>query len=228
MSQVIHTSTIAYVDGYNLYHGIIDYRNIVPKGYQEFSKTRPWGNLLWLDLERFIKSYNFPNTNLEKIKFFEAPSFKPDSLKRQQIYKNALLSLSTMDETSFFGGEFKSNDVSCQACGATYTHHTEKKTDVLLAVELMRDFHLGLCDNAIIVSGDTDQIPTVEKISHDDPNFLVYIIFPPHRCPQELKNLVGSLNTRKIKYQRVVNNQFNDTLFVNGHEIKKPIAYFNS
>ena len=221
-------TTIAYVDGYNLYHGIIDRKNVVPDGCDKFSKERPWGDLLWLNLEKFINSYNLPYTKLEKIKFFEAPSFKPDSLKRQQIYKNALLSLKTIQADSFYGGEFKPHNVVCLFCEGAYIHHTEKRTDVSLAVELVSDFYTGVCESAVVVSGDADQCPAVEKILLANPDFKIYIIFPPHRRSKELALLVGSYKTRRVKYDRLLRNQFNDSLLVDGFEIKKPIEFLDT
>jgi uncharacterized LabA/DUF88 family protein len=217
-----NNKTIAYVDGYNLYHGIIDKRNVMPEGQSKFSEDRPWGNLLWLDLGNFIRSYKLPYTNLQKIKFFEAPSFKPDSLRRQQNYKNALLSLDTIDPDCFFGGEFKEHDVSCPHCCGTYTHHTEKQTDVSLAVEMLNDFYQKNCDSAIIVGGDTDQIPTIEKIKELDLQFKIYLITPPHRRPKELRRLVGFNNCRRVLYPRLKNFQLPDIVSVNGFDFHNP------
>jgi uncharacterized LabA/DUF88 family protein len=222
---VQYLRTYAYVDGYNLYHGIIDPRNKVPDGFNAHSKDRPWGNLLWLDLEKFIKSYNLPYVNLAKIKFFEAPSYKVSSLQRQQNYKNALLTLNTVDDQSFFGGEFKTNDIKCPNCGEKITHHTEKRTDVSIAVELMGDFYLGNCEAMVIIGGDTDFFPAIEKIMLFDPNFLIYIIFPPHRSSMIMKKLVGNNRCRKIDYKRLVRYQFPTRLVLDGHIIEKPIEY---
>lgn len=218
-------TAIAYVDGNNLYHGIIDRRNIPAKGYTPFTQQRPWGDLLWLNLESLIGAFSIPDIDLIKIKMFQAPSYKPDSLKRQQLYHNALMSLDTMDESSFFFGEFKPSMVRCSACGKEHVHYTEKRTDAAMSTEILSDFFLGNCDITIIVSGDSDQIPVIQKLRDHSPDRKVYAIFPPCRKSKDIYQLLGQDYCRKINYRILLQNQLADTLEVNGFKIEKPQAY---
>lgn len=216
---------IAYIDGLNLYHGVIDRKNIPSKGYKPFSAERPWGDLLWLNLESFINSYRIPNLELIKIKFFQAPSYKPDSLTRQQVYQNALLSLKTIDESSFFFGEFRPNISRCSNCGYEHVHYIEKRTDAAMSTEILSDFFLNNCDAIIIVGGDSDQIPVIEKIRALNPAKDVYVIFPPSRKSKAIYQMLGQKYCRNISHKMLVNNQLPDTLEVNGFKIEKPQEY---
>lgn len=216
---------IAYIDGNNLYHGIIDRRNIPTKGHEPFSKERPWGDLLWLNLEAFIRAYNFPDADLIKIKFFQALSFKPASKTRQQLYMNALHSLGTIDDSSFFYGEFKPIAMRCKKCGYEYIHHTEKKTDAAISTEILSDFYTNNCEVTIIIGGDSDQIPVIEKIKSLRAEHNIYVIFPPGRRSKAITNILGKEYCRNINYQKLLKNQFADKVIVNGYEITKPEEY---
>jgi len=216
---------IAYVDGNNLYHGIIDHRNIPARGYTPFSEERPWGDLLWLNLESLIKSYNIPNVDLVKIKMFQAPSYKPESLTRQQIYHNALLSLDTMDNSCFFFGEFKAHNVQCHTCGTEHVDHIEKKTDVAMSTEILSDFFLRNCDATIIVGGDSDQMPVIEKLKSVDPKREIFAIFPPFRKSLDIYRILGDDHCWKIDYRRLLKNQFSTIVIVNGFNAEKPKEY---
>ena len=218
-------SAYAYVDGYNLYHGIISKRNTTPPGFTPFNSDRPWGDLLWLNLESFINSFKLPNLILKKIKFFEAPSYKPHSLLRQQIYRNALLSLKTMDEDCFFGGSFKPNLIKCPTCESEFYNHIEKQTDVEISTEILYDYFQGNCDAIILISGDSDQIPVIKKIKKIQPDYDVYVIFPPSRKSDELASLLGRNNWKKATYYCLIQNQFNDPLLYDGKTINKPSEY---
>ena len=219
---------IAYIDANNLYHGIIDRRNLPAAGYEPFSPERPWGDLLWLNLESFIKSCYIPSIDLIKIKIFQAPSYKKESLRRQQLYHNALLSLDTIDESSFYHGEFKPSIVRCSKCGHEHTLHTEKKTDAAMSTEILSDFFLANCAVTIIVGGDSDQVPVIEKIKSLNFSHEIYAIFPPSRKSKEIYKILGENNCRKINYRMLLRNQLTDLVNVNGFDIEKPIEYKRS
>jgi hypothetical protein len=91
-----------------------------------------------------------------------------------------------------------------------------------LAVEMLNDFYQKNCDSAIIVGGDTDQIPTIEKIKELDLQFKIYLITPPHRRPKELRRLVGFNNCRRVLYPRLKNFQLPDIVSVNGFDFHNP------
>lgn len=217
--------TIAYVDGYNLYYGIIDKRNVMPPGLAPFSEDEPWKDLLWCNLEELINSYKFPSTKLIQIKFFEALSHKPESMRRQQVYINALKSLTIMKGDCIFGGDYKPYTTKCPSCGSEKQYHVEKGTDVQLGVEMVSDILQKNCDSAIVISADSDLVPVYKKVRQIDPEFSIYVIFPPHRSSNEVKNIVGSERTRKISYERLARYQFSETLNVEGFEVKKPVEY---
>lgn len=213
---------IAYVDGHNLYHGIIARKNIPAKGYTYFSEERPWGDLLWLNIESYINSYKIKNSELTQIKFFQAPSYKPESLKRQQIYQNALMTLKTVNENSFYFGKFSQGKEMCQNCGSEHIHYTEKRTDAAMSTEILSDFFLNNCEITIIIGGDTDQIPVIEKIKEINPLHEIYVIFPPSRKSKDIYNILGKEYCMKTDYKRLLGNQLSDVVYLDGFKIEKP------
>lgn len=218
-------NTIAYIDGFNLYYGIIDKRNVVPPGETPFSKEKPWLDLLWCNLDSLLRSFNLPNVNLNKIKFFEAASYRADSMSRQQVYMNALSTLETMKQDSFYGGFYKERVAYCEYCAGQNIYYTEKGTDVQLAVELLTDVLLKRCDSAIIVSGDNDLLPAYKKIKEIEPKFPLYVIFPPHRRSHEVIKTVGQAFTRRLKYDRLKMYQLPDEIRNGDLIIKRPLEY---
>jgi hypothetical protein len=218
-------TAIAYVDGNNLYHGILDRGNCPTKGYERFSKERPWGDLLWLNLESLIECYHLPDIDLIKIKFFQAPSFKPESLTRQQLYHNALMSLDTIDQSSFFFGEFRPYPARCPRCQQEYIHHVEKRTDAAISTEILSDFFLGNCDASIIIGGDADQFPVIERMKSLKPKHKIYAIFPPARKSKHIYEFLGKDYCRNMSYLILLSNQLSDTVTVNGFQIDKPQEY---
>ena len=67
---------IVYIDGFNLYFGILD------AGYNNYK---------WLDLDLLVKNLLQPNQDLQEIKYFTSRiSNNPDKQKRQSTYIEAL------------------------------------------------------------------------------------------------------------------------------------------
>jgi hypothetical protein len=80
----------AYVDGYNLYHGMMDQSYMIPGD----SSPTPLRKYLWLNLHTFILSFFPQYYSLERIHYFTAPvRDNPDSYERQKKYWKALKSL---------------------------------------------------------------------------------------------------------------------------------------
>lgn len=218
-------AAIAYVDGYSLYHGIIDKRNIPPKDYPIFCEERPWGNLLWLDIESLLISYNLPGIQITKIKHFEARTHKPDSIKRQNSYKKALLSSKTINKDCIFRSRFNKRNITCPKCNKAIKLHQEKKTDVQIATEMLSDFYQSNCEAIIFVGGDSDFVPIFSKILSVNSSFELFLITPPLRESKELSNLIKEERCRNIEFSSLVKNQFPNPVIHNGSLIYKPPEY---
>jgi len=165
---------IAYIDGFNLYHAIDELRKL---------------HLKWVDLQKLAQSICGEGETLTQVYFFTAyPSWKPASLARHQEYVTAL---------RHFGvkcviGHFKNKDQTCKSCGAKWTRHEEKETDVAIAVQLMADAFTDQFDRALIISADSDMAPALRTIRHHHPRRSLDVIAPPGRfgAARELKPIL--------------------------------------
>jgi uncharacterized LabA/DUF88 family protein len=154
---------IAYIDGFNLYHAIDDLK-------------KP--HLKWVDLHKLAQSICGADETLMGVYFFTAyPTWKPNSLARHQEYVTALRHIGVRCVI----GHFKSKTQTCNKCGATWTRHEEKETDVAIAVQLMADAFTNQFDRALIISADSDMAPALRTIRQHHPNRTLDVIAPPNR-----------------------------------------------
>jgi hypothetical protein len=187
--------TIAYVDGFNLYNGLMDERNRVPGD----NSPTPLRKYLWLNLDGLVRSYVPKDCDLVRLHYFTAPiRNKPDSKKRQQMYLKAL---GTLPNTRFHYGRFKENDDGS---------FTEKQTDVKIALQMYCDARDEDVQCLVLISGDTDQVPTIEHIHELGRPIVLYAIFPPYRCPNELADLIP--NHFHLRYKQLRRHQFPDLI----------------
>ena len=161
---------IAYIDGFNLYHGLMQAR---------------LGSSRWLDLRSLSQSLLKPSQRLELVRYFTTRvRDQPDTEKRQSIYIDALKARGGIEiDYGFF---LKKKDTSCHRCGHTRPSYEEKKTDVNIAVRLLNDASDDRFDIAIIVSGDSDLVPAVESVSARFPTKGLLVAFPPKRYSSDL------------------------------------------
>jgi uncharacterized LabA/DUF88 family protein len=183
---------VAYVDGLNLYHGmedaeLLDYR--------------------WLDIEHMCQmlAHDAGSKMGEAIRLVRVTyctSFVLDSQKRahQDTWLEAVASHSPNLSMRF--GKYDPKTEECPKCGTPVTFHKEKQTDVNLAVEMMRDAAghpteegVALPQIQILVTGDTDLIPTIKAVK-EAYGLPVVVAAPPRRGQEVFGNIA-------TKYLRV-------------------------
>ena len=174
---------IAYIDGFNLYHGLRD------SGFRRY---------YWLDMPSLGRSLLKPGQQLIATKYFTAriagpkptdPPGKTSALlekrKRQSEYLEAL---ATLPNLTVFEGHYLAKNVRCRTCGAVWTSHEEKMTDVRIATELLVDVYDDAFDTALIISADSDLVPPVEALRRLFPAKRVLVFFPPGRKSHHLRS----------------------------------------
>jgi uncharacterized LabA/DUF88 family protein len=208
-------SRIAFlVDGFNLYHSLKKARLALQSQ-----------STLWLDLRALCASY-LPHigrtASLEAVHYFSALAWHLESVKpgvtiRHQVYIECLRASGVTVELS----KFKQKDSHCRRCGATMLRHEEKETDVAISVRLLDLLHQGLCDSAVIISGDSDIVPAVRCARRLFPNSPVYACFPYHRESLELRSVAYA--AFKITKKAYTRHQFPDPFrLADGREFAKP------
>ena len=176
---------IAYVDGFNLYHGIRD------------SKW-PWAK--WLNIQEMVQCFLRQEQDLVHAHYFTSRVDSPAKQRRQNTYLEALGTLSNL--TIHFG-RFLSDKICCARCGYTYTTHHEKMTDVNIAVQMMTDAYRDTFDVAFVVSGDSDLVGAVSTVWTLFPNKYLVAAFPPRRHSRDLASAVnGSIKIYESTFRK--------------------------
>jgi hypothetical protein len=138
---------IVYIDGLNLYYGVL----------QQVPASR------WLNVERLCELLR-PNDDLKLIKYFSAPVAGSAD---QATYLRAL---ATLPKVQVILGKFKRKKVKCGVggCGHLaskwFTVPEEKRTDVNIAVSMVDDAYQNACDHFVVMSGDSDLVPGVATV----------------------------------------------------------------
>ena len=154
---------IAYVDGFNLYFGVL--------------RSSP--GVKWLDIQSFVEFLR-PNEEVVHVRYFTAlvdPEMHVSTTRdRQKRYHKALRSCANVQVIE---GKYQFRDVTCRAkCREPYQIAEEKKTDVGIAVQMISDVIDGLTDAIILISGDSDLEPAVEWIRKRHPKIKVTVYIP--------------------------------------------------
>jgi NYN domain len=164
---------MAYVDGFNLYHGM-----------HEATGRRD----LWLDLEGLLSHPAYVDANrgqtLVGVHYFTAAVSGPGAT-HQAIYLQALEAHSA--NLTIHRGRFQRKTVTCYTCGSQWPSHEEKESDVSLAVQLVADVARRACDRILLVSADADMCPAVREARIlAEGKIEIVAIFPPKRRSDQL------------------------------------------
>jgi len=197
----------AYVDGYNLYNGIME--PIRDEDHKVIAT--PLGKCRWLNLHKYIYSFLPKDYELVKIHYFTATvRGRPDSKKRQQIFWKALDTLPNLEKQL-------GNQIPDPKRGG----FLEKQSDVNLALQMYCDAIEGKTNSMILVCGDSDQVPTIRRIQNLNRGIELSVIFPPNRFSQDIADIVSP--HYKTREAILSATQFPDIIKVEGiSDIIKP------
>ena len=186
---------IFLIDGFNLYHAL-DSNN-------KFHKYK------WLNLQKLANCFITKNDHIEDILYFTAlATWSQDKVKRHKVFIRAL----ELIGIKIIYGEFKRRDKFCPLCHRGYKTFEEKQTDVNIAIQL---FELAIKDKfekAIIVSGDSDLIPSITAVRKTFPHKKIGIIIPIGRRAEALKQ--SSDFYMKMKEKHLISSIFDQEIKV--------------
>jgi uncharacterized LabA/DUF88 family protein len=121
-------------------------------------------------------------------------------------------------------GEFKLKDRLCPNCNVEYQGHEEKQTDVNLAISLFSLAIEDRYDTALVVTGDSDIIPSMKAVRKMFPAKRIGVAIPIGREAEDIKNTASF-------YVRLKEKQFKTSLFPdeidlgNGQKLIKPSTW---
>ena len=202
---------IAYIDGFNLYHGMRE------------GKLRRY---YWLNLRALAENLLRPEQQLVLTKYFTArisgawAGDPPDRTKylnaerkRQSDYLEAL---DTLAEFKRYEGHFLGKTIRCRACETSWRTHEEKMTDVQIATEMLTDAFDDRFDMALLISADSDLVPPTRAVQRMFPKKRIVVAFPPSRRSVELERAASA--SFPIGRRKLALSQFPD-------EVKKQDGY---
>jgi uncharacterized LabA/DUF88 family protein len=209
---------IAYVDGFNMYHALDEL-------------ARP--HLKWLDLaflcRKFVSGLGgelHAPTSLLAVHWFTAfpeNMGKDLALKRHRLYRDAL----EAQGVKTVPGRFRRNPDKCKGCGLS--RPVEKETDVNIALAMTSDADAGAFDHALLVSGDSDQVPSVRRVVRARGPGSVRILVPPGRdIPYELGQAAGSSDryVTKIRLSHLEGSLLPASVArASGAPVSRPVEY---
>jgi uncharacterized LabA/DUF88 family protein len=206
MMEKVKQRVIAYIDGSNLYFGLVD-------AGLKFCK--------WLDVKKLMHRFLDPNQELVAVKFFTSRLLHDVAKEaRQDVYLRALAS----SGVDLIFGSYQTKTLECYTCKHTWVTHVEKLTDVNLATHVLMDAHLDAYDVAFVVSGDSDFAPCVEAVNESFAEKSVVMLFPPNRENDSLSEEARS--SQLISKEKLIECQFPlQLLGIDGIELQKPIGW---
>ncbi len=175
-----------YIDGFNLYFGL---------------RSKGWQRYYWLDMELLAKNLLKPHQELAKVVYFTSRvTDPPDKHRRQLTYLEAL---STRLGLRIVYGQYQTTPRWCRACGSKTLQHTEKMTDVNVAVEVLDNAFVNRFDTALLITADSDLSAPIRAVRELFPSKQVVVAFPPGRKSKELVKLAnGSFIIGESKLRR--------------------------
>ncbi|HKQ46958.1 MAG TPA: NYN domain-containing protein [Phycisphaerae bacterium] len=159
-----------FVDGFNLYWGM---------------KYKKLDRYLWLDIRKLMESVAGGPEHVVSVNYFTAFVLgDADKQKRQTSFIEALVEHSGLHVVL---GSHQADDRVCKKCGHVETRYSEKMTDVGLAVQLMTEASQNTFDTAIILSADSDLVPSLQAVRDLYPEKTLISVFPPGRGSNHLR-----------------------------------------
>jgi uncharacterized LabA/DUF88 family protein len=167
-----------YIDGFNLYHALLKFRD---------------DRVKWLDLAKLCRRLIAPKTEIiERIYYFSAyADWLPEPMSRHQEYVKALEGTGI----TCVMGHFKKKDRECFSCKATWTAHEEKETDVSIGITLLNDAYKNRFEKAFLVTRDSDLMPAVRMVRAEFPNRHIVAVAPP--MMGHSNDLIGLCNSKR-------------------------------
>jgi len=162
------------IDGFNLYHAL--------DGDAKLKRCK------WLNVKTLAQSLLKPDEELVDTVFFTTvATWSPEKEKRHRTYLRAV----EWSSARVILGEFHKKTVRCKKCNALFTKYEEKRTDVNITVELLRQAHANTFDTAIIVSGDSDLMAAITLVRDQYPGKKLAVAIPPRRKAEQLKSVAN-------------------------------------
>ena len=206
---VEYERVICFVDGFNLYHALLDLQ-------------KP--SLKWLDLHLLFRRLSRHKSQvITQILFFSAyATWKPESYYRHRLYIKAL----SANGVTPVLGQFKKKPKQCFKCKAKWVDHEEKESDVNLALAMLDLAYKDRYDRAFLLSRDSDLAPAVRKVKENFPEKKV-TVFSPYNYKHSSELLQACDDHKTINLQHLSSSLFPEKIYDAGGNLitTRPVEY---
>lgn len=189
-----------FVDGFNLYHALENFEPAKP-----VADPGRYRKYKWLCLTSLISRYVAPKSEvLAGVQLFTAYPNWPNTQTKRSRHEMYVAAQEQMGVKVTLG-EFKPKGEKCQArCGYFYQSYVEKQTDINIAVALIE--MANLYDKAILLTADSDQVPSVNLLRRLHPDKRVAVLPPIGRGAKDL--ILACDEQFKMTEQHLGDSQF--------------------
>jgi len=164
--------TIVYVDGYNLYYGLL--------------RRSPWK---WLDLFALFQNHVLTDANILEVRYYTAPVLArmcddPVSPQRQRLYLQALRKQPPSRVTIVEGRMVATTPILRLVEPINGLERVrvqdfvEKQTDVNLACDMLSAAWTGACEQIVLCSNDSDLKAALAAIRQHCPGVRLGLVAP--------------------------------------------------
>ncbi|TNE74669.1 NYN domain-containing protein [bacterium] len=194
---------IAFIDGFNLYHSIANLAD---------------NSLKWLDIVKLVNRSLSSNDELIKVCYFTALL---DDINKRNRHQNYIRALETLHVEVHYGRFRLSSKRSIDKGWVKVLE--EKETDVNIAIQMIRLAFQDQYDQAVLISADSDQVPTLKLIT-TELGKEVRLLLPPNSKADELK-------TVSTVFERLTRDKIEscklpiEIELSSGKKIKKPLEW---
>lgn len=187
------TRVSAFIDGFNLYHAL--------------DENKPFHQFKWLNLRRLIELFLRARDTLADVFYFTTlASWDLSKVQRHSLYIKVLESLNV----KLVHGKFRKEHERCKICNNRYNVYREKETDVNIAVQVLEQAKSDSYDRAIILTGDSDQVPLIKTFKRMYKDKEIGVITPPNRHNKAL--IAEAKFHHKIDRMHLLSARFPDNM----------------
>ena len=203
---------IVFIDGFNVYHALND---VNKQGLSPYRKYK------WLNYCELSKLFLSASDVITDIYYFSAIfHLDPEKAKRHWLYINVLRDTGV----KYVLGRFTPETNICPLCKKVFQVLKEKRTNVNIAVHMVKLAYEDAYDKAILLSGDSDLIPAIEVIRNSRPQIRIEIVIPIGRSGKALSHAV--YKTHFMNEDHLVKRQLPDPYVLkNGVVIDCPTTW---
>jgi uncharacterized LabA/DUF88 family protein len=178
---MVKKRVIVYVDGFNFYFGL---------------RSVNWKRYYWLDMVSLFDRFMGEDKELVCLRYFTARPHNQGEQQRQSAFIEANRIVSNRFHVYYGNFAARVDPTTLRRTGME-----EKKTDVAIAVNMIKDVVDKACDISLLVTGDTDQVPTIRMLTQISPEHIYLAAFPPNRENDELRNMSAGRGFDLIMYE---------------------------